>query len=283
MEPQPLTEAEIMRRREFVASAIAALGLDIAAPLIDRAARLDWSPVESHADPDTTLAAHGEWFSTMTASRHLPLLVRDFAHLDTRSKVYLAAMTGESLSMLGHSRQAQEWFMWAGEHYRTSGQARWLHGRNGYIALDMDRPEFVRPGVDGQGHANHAKAQAKLGNREEATLALQRAGRHTTGEHAGIFAFADVEWHHAGSKVHTALGNTHAARDHQREALAVMPEDWTLARVMLNLDIAETYAREARRDDAAVHLHETMAVVPADHRYGLVTRRAGEVWDAIPA
>lgn len=276
-----LSEEEFMRRREVIAGALASVGLGVSVPVIDAAARLDWSELDT--DPDSVVARHGTYFDTMPAREHLPYLLRDFAHLDTRSRVYLAAMVGESLSVLGNTRDAQRWLSWAGQRQQSRGQAAWLHGRNGYLALDMNRPDLVRSGQDATGHANYAKAQARLGNREEAVIALERAGKSATGPGQLLFSFPVGEWHETGSIVHTRLGNTRAAAEHQQEALDKLPARDVLSRTLLNLDMAERLSREGQADAAKTHLYSTLASLPNGHRYDIVNRRASEVSNTLAA
>ncbi len=278
-----LTEEEIMRRREAIRAALASAGLAVAAPVVDAAARAAWD--DDYSDLDATVGRHSRYFTWMPAKQHLPLLMRDFAHLPTGPQVYLAGIAGETLVSLGDIPAGTRWLTWANERMATAVGARWLHGRNGIVGLQAGRPDLVRPG-DGIGSMYHAMAQARLGNPRNAYAALEHARRgiSPTGTPHTAFSFHPYQWHMAGSEVHTRLGDPGAAADHQREALDLgrgFPVSNVLDRAIVNVDVADRLAREGKRDQARRHLTDTMSVLPRGHRISQVTTRAAEVGERI--
>lgn len=272
------TEADIVRRREALQHALGAAGLSIAAPLLETACQIDWDAL---SDPDEIVAQHATWLTWLPARQHLPRLLRDFARLDLRSRVYLAGITGETLSSMGDSYHAMQWFRWANQHWQTSEQARWLHSRNTIAALETGINELVRPSI-GIGAGAYALAQAKLGRYAEAIVALNRAWLETTGDRYTAFDYPAFQHHRFGSSVHTRLGNPKAARDHQVDALRHLPVSDVTSRALVNLDVAQRLGlAEDRREEGANHVRTTMYGLPEQYQDEVTVRRAREVSDML--
>lgn len=280
-----LSEEEFMRRREAIRNALTGAGLAVAAPVIDAAARLG---ERGYGDDDfeRVIQMHALWFTHVPAKRHLPTLIRDFGQVNNFNKPLLAGMAGETLADLGEITTARQWFDWAAEHAHSRGQVEWLRGRESILYLDAGDMRRVPDNPVGLGSASYARAQAKLGNAEAARGALERAGRYTALERETYTAFTypQFQWHADASKVHTRLGDTATAKDHQRTALDTergFPVKDVTNRTLLNLDHADCLHRDGRREEARRHLNDTLALLPQDRRINVINARAAEIAEAI--
>lgn len=137
--------------------------------------------------------------------------------------------------------------------------------------------------------AAEARALARLGNRDEARRALTRAwdlvdagDRPATDE---AFQFNDKRLLLYASGTLTYLGETHQARDTQRQALDAYGTNPSLVidPALIQLDAAVCHALDGTVDDACNLALHTISELPAEHRTKIVLARASAVLHAIPA
>jgi transcriptional regulator with XRE-family HTH domain len=264
---------------------------------------------------------HGEATRHRPAPEHLAELTTDFAEIErllrcrmaasslrrlTRVTAQMAGLMFLTLIKMGEQGHARHWIRTAriaSDEAADPATRSWVRGQEAYVhyyrgqvtkALDVAaEAQTIAERTPCAGvplaAALEARAQASLGHHQEARSALGRAeagldaltGQTTTSPSAFGYDEAQLRFHEGN--VYTHLRRWPEARSAQERALALYPPTDFLDRALVHLDQAVCIALEGDASSAAARAYDTLAGLSPTRRTGLLSSRAWQVYDLLPA
>lgn len=222
-----------------------------------------------------------------------------------RVAAQLAGTAGIALVALGEHREARGWFrcaQLAAEETGDRALRAWLLTREAVIPFYFGSPQAAADLAErarlvagntvcataAWAPALEARSLARLGRADDAREAMRiaerafaRLGSHDTGDTAYGYTERQLRWH-IGS-MHTVLGDTRRAQVSLDEALTMYAPVEHLDRALITFDQAAGLLHVGEVATAAQVGLQTLEMLPAEHRTGIVVSRAREVAAAIPA
>jgi hypothetical protein len=223
---------------------------------------------------------------------------RDLAAVAAR----MAGLTSALLTDLGEAAKARHWLTVLDGYAAVSGDTRirsWgqaalavlntYYATPGQVVADTDRAIPVAGGACAGTvmlHGLRARALATLGDREEATSALNTAARmharltaEETDDYMWGFPERQLRWYE--SRTFTLTGDLSRAGESRNEALRLYSVDDQVDRVLLHLDGAACALAAGQPDQAAATATEILATVPRQRRVPVLERRTDELATAL--
>jgi tetratricopeptide (TPR) repeat protein len=222
----------------------------------------------------------------------------------SESSAVLGLLTADALMKLGEIGRANTWFMTArmaaddSSNRQLQAAARAQHAMLPYYYGDLDKTiSLARSAQEllsdtacdatALAAAAEARALARLGDREGAAQAMNKAQRltealpNTASEEAFRFSARRLLLYMSGTL--TYMGRVTRARRIQDEALQLYQETAVVIDpALIQLDTALGYAMSGSADDGCRLAEHVLESLPGEHLTRIVATRACDVLDALP-